>query len=116
MLRAARHLLAYHPNASGRDMYDDDRLKGFGDDAQSLVDEHDLDTVLMQADDATWILSSAFMILTMQSGFTMRKYSATCAFVDENKASSHKLLCVRCPSPRSRKGVFAPETHHQHHA
>ena len=71
MLRAARHLLAYHPNASGRDMYDDDRLKGFGDDAQSLVDEHDLDTVLMQADDATWILSSAFMILTMQSGFTM---------------------------------------------
>lgn len=77
-LRGSREL-GYTPcdqNDDGCVPYDDDRLSLFGDDrddAQMLPGQHDLDTVLQQADDATWILSSAFMILTMQSGFSMRK-------------------------------------------
>ena len=54
------------------DIYIEDILKGFDDDDMEHQDY--LPRIIRQSDDAPWILSSAFMILTMQTGFAMRKY------------------------------------------
>ena len=55
------------------DAFENELLTGFDD--KILHDQKYLQKVIRQSDDAPWILSSAFMILTMQSGFAMRKCS-----------------------------------------
>jgi hypothetical protein len=50
-----------------------DMLEGFDDELLFKQPCKDLNRIIRQSDDAPWILSAAFMILTMQSGFAMRK-------------------------------------------
>lgn len=48
-----------------------DMLEGFDDELLFKQPCKDLNRIIRQSDDAPWILSAAFMILTMQSGFAM---------------------------------------------
>ena len=94
-----------------------DMLSGFDDDLLFEQPCKDLNRIIRQSDDAPWILSAAFMILTMQSGFAMRKCPVlnTKKITRNNRTLAHLLFPDALHFGFSRKRIPGTKALSQHH-